>query len=141
MSPFQSLRDCERFVYTHQTQYSDIAGSTLINQRRGRLWGELPGEFLLRNGCRLLAYERLGWETGPLRIAGYSYEVWRGATKLFWYDSQPHPSEPSLASTQPRHKHVLPDLKHKWVPAPGLTFSAPNLPFLIQEVTSLHPAD
>jgi len=137
MNPFQSLPDYERFVYTLQSQFPELVSSTLILQRRGRFLAELSGEILHRNGCRLVAYERLTWEAGPLRIVGYSYEVWRGAEKLFWYDSQPHPGEPALASTHPHHKHVPPDLKHNRVPAPGLTFNAPNLPFLIQEISAL----
>lgn len=41
------------------------------------------------------------------------------------------------ASTDPHHKHVPPDIKHNRVPAPGLGFDAPNLPFLITEIESL----
>ncbi|MBI5384180.1 MAG: hypothetical protein HZA90_05780 [Verrucomicrobia bacterium] len=137
MNPFQSLRDYERFVYTLQSRFPDLLSSTLIIQRRGRLFAELTGELLHRNGCRLLAYERLSWDAGPLHIVGYSYEVWHGAEKLYWYDCQPHPSEPTLASTHPHHKHLPPDLRHHRVPAPGLTFTAPNLPLLLQELASL----
>ena len=39
-----------------------------------------------------------------------------------------------LASTHPHHKHLPPDIKHHRVPAPGLSFSQPNLPFLIVEI-------
>lgn len=80
---------------------------------------------------------RLTWDAGPLRIAGYSYEIWRGAEKLCWYDSQPHPADPALAVTHPHHKHVPPDLKRNRVPAPGLSFTAPNLPLLVQEISAL----
>ena len=55
----------------------------------------------------------------------------------FIYDSQPHPGTPSLADTHPHHKHILPDIKHHRVPAPELSFSKPNLPFLIQEIKQL----
>ena len=137
MNPFQSLPDYERFVCTLQSQFPELASSTLILLRRGRFLAELTGEVLHRNGCRLVAYERLAWEAGPLRIVGYSYEVWRGTEKLCWYDSQPHPGEPALASTHPHHKHLPPDLKHNRVPAPGLSFTAPNLPLLIREVSAL----
>jgi len=34
----------------------------------------------------------------------------------------------------PRHRHVLPDIKHNRVPAPRLSFTEPNLPFLIEEI-------
>jgi len=41
---------------------------------------------------------------------------------------------PDLASTHPHHKHIQPDIKHHRVPAPGISFSQPNLPFLIEEI-------
>ena len=34
----------------------------------------------------------------------------------------------------PHHKHVPPDIKHHRVPAPDLSFTRPNLPFLIKEI-------
>jgi len=137
MNPFQSLPDYKRFVYTLPSQFPELAGSTLVLQRRGRFLAELTGEVRHGNGCRLLVYERLTWANEPLRIVGYSYEVWQGEEKRFWYDSQPHPGDPALADTHPHHKHVPPNLKHNRVPAPGLTFHAPNLPFLIQEMSLL----
>ncbi len=36
--------------------------------------------------------------------------------------------------THPHHKHIPPDIKHNRVPAPGLSFTQPNLPFLIEEI-------
>jgi len=89
---------------------------------------------VLPHGYRLVVYERLTWDAGPLVIEGYGYEVWRGSEKLYWYDSQPHPMDPTLASTDPHHKHIPPDIKHHRVPAPGLNFTSPNLPFLIREI-------
>jgi hypothetical protein len=50
------------------------------------------------------------------------------------------PNEPSLASTHPHHKHVPPNIKRNRIPAPGLSFVQPNLPFLIEEIeTNLLP--
>ncbi|PKO19892.1 MAG: hypothetical protein CVU38_21435 [Chloroflexi bacterium HGW-Chloroflexi-1] len=54
--------------------------------------------------------------------------------KLYWYDSVPHPHDLSLASTDPHHKHVPPDIKRQRVPAPELSFTRSNLPFLIAEI-------
>ncbi len=34
----------------------------------------------------------------------------------------------------PHHKHIPPDIKHHRIPAPGLSFQQPNLPFLIEEI-------
>jgi hypothetical protein len=134
MNLFQSLRDYETFVYTLQHSFPQIVHSTLVVARRGRLFAELSGELILASGHRLVVYERLTWDTGSLRIEGYSYEVWHGSEKLYWYDSQPHPGDPTLASTAPHHKHVPPDLKHHRIPAPDLSFTPPNLAFLIQEI-------
>ncbi|MEW6368719.1 MAG: DUF6516 family protein [Acidobacteriota bacterium] len=134
MNPFQSLSDYERFIYTLQRRFPRILRSTLTLIRRGRLLAELSGEIMFDNGRRLLIYERLSWETGPLQIEGYSREVWHGGQISYWYDSQPHPNDPLLAGTAPHHKHVPPDIKHHRVPAPALTLTAPNLPFLIEEI-------
>jgi len=62
------------------------------------------------------------------------YEVWQGNQQLYYYDPQEHPGVASLASTHPHHKHIPPDIKHHRIPAPGLSFDQPNLPFLIREV-------
>jgi hypothetical protein len=42
----------------------------------------------------------------------------------------------SLAAPHPHHKHIPPELKHHRVPAPSLSFSVPNLPFLVQDAAS-----
>jgi hypothetical protein len=102
--------------------------------QRGRLFAELTGEIGFPDGHRLVAYERLTWDTGTLVIEGYSYEVWQGSEKLYWYDSQPHPGDPSLAATDPHHKHTPPNIKNHRLPAPELSFTRPNLPFLIREI-------
>ena len=137
MNALQSLRDYERFVYSLPAQCAAIRQSTLTIQRRGRQLAELRGELLFHNGCRLRIYERLAWDTGAVVIAGYSYEAWRAAEKLYWYDSQPHPGDPGLAATHPHHKHLPPDPRHHRVPAPSLSFTTPNLLFLIGEISVL----
>lgn len=137
MNPFLSLRDYEDFIYTLPQRFSGIQRSTLVLARRGRLYAELAGELVFASGHRLVVYERLTWEAGELSIEGYSYDAWLGAEKLYWYDSQPHPDDPILASTDPHHKHVPPDIKHHRIPVTGLSLNVPNLPFLIQEIASL----
>jgi hypothetical protein len=133
MSPFLSLREYERYVYSLPTRFPAIAHSTLTVQRRGRMFGEVRGDVLLRNGRRLTVYERLAWDAGPLTIVGYSYEVWRADEQLWWYDSQSHPNESSLAETRPHHKHMPPDIRHNRRPAPSISFTQPNLVFLVVE--------
>ncbi len=53
---------------------------------------------------------------------------------LYWYNSWPHPNDPSLASTHPHHKHVHPNIKSNRIPASSLSFSSLNLPFIIEEI-------
>ena len=106
------------------------------------------------NQIVLCIQEYLNFELGV--IEGYGYEVSRAAVsldgadapdtaeycrasyphkeKLYWYDSFPHPNDPTLASTDPHHKHVPPDIKHHRIPAPDLSFARPNLSFLIREI-------
>jgi hypothetical protein len=140
MRPFQSLREYERFVYSLAEQFPRILRSTLVVSQRGRYFAELNGELLFQDGYRLNVYERLSWDVGPLTIEGYSYEAWRGSEELYWYDSQPHPKDLSLTGADPHHKHIPPDIKHHRIPAPKLSFTEPNLPFLILEmVSSLSP--
>ena len=67
-------------------------------------------------------------------ITSYGYEVYRGEERLYWYDDFPHPNDPTLASTMPHHKHIPPDIKHHRIPAPGISFDRPNLPFLLHEI-------
>lgn len=134
MNPFRSLSDYEELIYTLQQQYPSIDRSTLVLARRGRGVATLTGELLFGHGYRLIVYEILTWDLGPVVIQRYSYEVWHDGEKLYWYDPQPHPHDPSLASTDPHHKHIPPDIKHNRIPAPELRFDAPNLPFLIEEI-------
>ena len=134
MNPYQSLHEYEEFIYTLPQQFPVIISSTLVVVRRGGRMVTVSGEILFPRGYRLVVRERLTFDAGPLVLQRYGYEVWRGSEKLYWYDSQPHPSDPSLASTHPHHKHIPPDIKHHRVPAPGLSFTKPNLPYLIAEI-------
>ena len=137
MNPFRSLSEYEKFIYTLQQRFPSISQSTLTVARRGRGFAVLTGELIISGRFRLAAREILTWDAGDLAIQHYGYEVWLGAEKFYWYDPQPHPDDPSLASTPPHHKHVPPDIKHHRVPAPGLRFDGPNLPLLIEEVESI----
>lgn len=137
MNPFRSLRDYEQFVYTLPQRFPCILRSTLVIAQRGPLFAELTGEISLAQGYRLSVYERVSWDIEALTIQGYSYEVWQGSDKIYWYDSQSHPNDPMLASTDPHHKHIPPNIKRHRVPAPGLSFDTPNLSFLIDEIKSI----
>ncbi len=136
MNPLQSLREYEQFVYTLPQQYLVVQRSTLTVVRRGAAVAILTGDVEIGR-YRLVAREKLSFAADAGRIMDYGYEVWQGQEKLYWYDSQEHPDDPTLASTHPHHKHIPPDIKHHRIPAPGLSFNQPNLPFLIQEIEQL----
>jgi len=57
--------------------------------------------------------------------------------KFSGFNSQPHPEDPTLPSTHPHHKHILPNPKHHRIPAAKMSFTQPNLPALIREVEEL----
>ena len=137
MNPFQSRREYEEYVYTLPLYHPAVASSTLVVAPRGARVVTLTGELMFPAGYRLKVRERFTFDGGPLLLESYGYEVWRNNEQLYWYDSQPHPDDPTLAATDPHHKHVPPDIKHHRVPAPGLSFTRPNLPVLIQEIEDL----
>ncbi|MEA3308889.1 MAG: DUF6516 family protein, partial [Chloroflexota bacterium] len=97
----------------------------------------VAGELDFDLDIRLIVRERLVYHRLPVVIDWYGYEVWRGSEKLYWYDSQPHPNDPTLQSTPPHHKHIPPDIKHHRIPAPEMGFSHPNLPVIIHEIEAL----
>jgi hypothetical protein len=136
-SPFRTLQDYELFLYTLIEQIPSIARSTIFFVRVGASMAKVSGELFLKNGIRLVVRERLVFDWLPLVIDSYGYEAWRGDEKLYWYDSQPHPGEPSLQSSHPHHKHIPPDIKHHRVPAPGMSFVQLNIPALVVDAESL----
>lgn len=137
MNPFRSLRDYEDFVYTLKQAYPWIQSSSLVVIRRGRTVIRLQGNLTFEHGYRVSINERLMQEPDGIIIESYGYEFWHDARKIAWYDSQPHPHEPTLASTHPHHKHTPPNIKHNRIPAPNMSFTRPNLPTLLQEVEGL----
>lgn len=136
MKPFPSLADYERFIYTLPAAHPSIRRSTLTVVRRGARSAVLHGDIDVGD-YRIAVRENLSFADGVGQIISYGYEVWHGSTKTYWYDSQAHPNDPTLAHNHPHHKHIPPDIKHNRIPAPELSFTAPNLPFLIREVEEL----
>lgn len=134
MNPFQSLRDYEEFVYTLKQRYPIIQRSTIVIARRGKRMATLQGEIAFAKGYRIALKERLSFDEGPVLIEDYGYELWLYNEKIAWYDAQPHPDDPSLASTHPHHKHIPPEIKHNRKPAPNVSFTEPNIPALIKEI-------
>jgi hypothetical protein len=133
----QTLLDYELYIYSLADHYPFIQNSTLTVIHQASDVATVKGDLAFGDGIRLSVRELVRFDVTPPTIAHYGYEVRRGEEKLYWYDSQPHPGEPELASTHPHHKHVPPDIKRNRVPAPGLSFTEPNLPFLIAEIEQL----
>ena len=131
---FPSLKTYREFVYRASELSPHITRSTLIFYTIGTATAVVKGQIEFVGDVVLVVAEALSFAPGCRRIIRYGYEVWRGSEKLYWYDPQPHPNDPTLAATYPHHKHVPPDIKHYRIPAPGISFEHSNLPFLIQEI-------
>lgn len=129
--------DYELFLYSLKEQFPSITRSTVIFIRIGSTLARVSGEIYFRHNVRAVIRERLIYDRLPAMIDSYGYEVWQSKNKLYWYDSQPHPNDPTLQSTNPHHKHIQPDIKHHRVPAPQMSFTQPNLPMLIAEIEKL----
>ena len=136
-NPLRTSEDYELFLYALTDQFPSVRRSTVTLMRRGATLARVTGELYFDSGVRLVVRERLVYHRLPVVIDWYGYEVWRGNEKLCWYDSQPHPSDPALQSTDPHHKHIPPDIKHHRIPAPEMSFTQPNLPTLIREIEVL----
>ena len=135
--PLRTPEDYELFLYTLSERFPSVRCSTVTFIRRGAALARVMGTLDFDYDIRLIVRERLVYHRLPAVIDWYGYEIWRGSEKLYWYDSQPHPHDPALRSTDPHHKHIPPDIKHHRIPAPEMSFSQPNLPALIHEIETL----
>jgi len=155
--PISSPEAYQALVYSLPEHFASIRRSTLVYIPAGELFGRVEGMVFFDQDTVLCVREYLNFELGV--IEGYGYEVSQSGLsqdssafpaaaeycqpgypqkdRLYWYDSFPHPNDLSLAATDPHHKHIPPDIKHHRVPAPTLSFSMPNLPFLIREIEQL----
>lgn len=155
--PLASPEDYQAFIYTLQEQFPAIRRSTVTYIPAGELFGRVEGLLLFDHNTILCVQEFLNFELKI--IEGYGYELshsrlspdspqfpaaseycrasYPHKDKLYWYDSFPHPNDPSLAATDPHHRHVPPDIKRHRLPAPEMSFTRPNLPFLIHEIEQL----
>lgn len=132
---FASRRDYERYVYSLADQNRHVRSSTLQLYSNSTTTGFLRGSVWLHNGLELRVFEYVDFSDGQL--LDYSYTVFRGDEKIRRYDPQPHPENPELATTFPHHCHEPPDIKHNRRPAPGISFTEPNLPTLIADCLAL----
>jgi hypothetical protein len=132
--PLTSLAEYSRFV-AEVLNRPKVTSSTVSIWSDSRGTGIAEGEVFFSSGIRLRLRKELDFEASL--ITSYGYEVYRASERLFWYDDFPHPDDPSLASTFPRHKHVPPDIRHHRIPGPGLSFTAPNLPAVLEEIEAI----
>lgn len=129
---FPTIQEYENLVFDLPNKYPAIDFSTLVLKRVGFALCYLEGEVHFANDIKLSVDETIDFDNNAIET--YSYEVYQGTQKLYWYDSQPHPHDYSLRSSHPHHKHLAPDMKHHRVPALNLSFVTPNLSFLIEEI-------
>jgi len=130
-------------IYALPQDYPDVVSSSLHLYTVSRGVAVVRGSLCFRNGLELRVSEVV--DLVAARISDYSYTVFRGTQRIRWYDPQPHPENPDLASTFPHHLHEPPDpstssgqsIKHNRKPAPGISFTAPNLPTLIADCIAL----
>jgi len=130
--PIPNFQTYGALIYTLQERYPSIQHSTLVLASIGPTLAKLEGQVTFTGNVMLDVWELVDFAAG--RIRSYSYEIYQVGEKIAWYDPFEHPHIPALASTHPHHKHILPDIKHHRVPAPGISFEHPNLPILIQEI-------
>ncbi|MFQ5615414.1 MAG: DUF6516 family protein [Anaerolineales bacterium] len=157
-NPSRTQAAYEHFLYTLPAQYPSIQHSTLTYIPSGTHFGRAEGFLLFGSQIALCVVEYLtflphgeiehyGYEVSVSNLAfeqlialsagKYCTAAYPGKQKLYWYDSFSHPNDPTLAATDPHHKHVHPNIKRNRIPAPELSFARPNLPFLIREVEQL----
>ena len=132
---FSSRAEYERLIYGLSDEHAQIFDSTLRLYSTSALTAIVEGTIHLRSGLAIRVVKALDFKVG--RIRHYSYTVFRGDEKIRWYDSQPHPEIPELASTFPHHYHELPNIKRNRHPSPGIHFEASNLARLIADCITL----
>jgi hypothetical protein len=125
----------EQFLYSLPGTVPEIRASSLHLYPNSSTTCFVRGSIWFQNGLELRGFEYLDLSDGE--FLDYSYTVFRSGERIRWYDPQPHPKIPELASTLPHHYHAPPDIRRNRRPAPGVTFAEPNLPNLITEIASL----
>ncbi|MEI2688864.1 MAG: DUF6516 family protein [Anaerolineae bacterium] len=133
--PFPTRAEYERLLYGAAQDNRAVERSTLRLYSTSALTATVEGSVFLNNGIEIRVVEVLDFKHE--RIQRYSYTVYRAGEKIRWYDPEPHAEVPELAATFPHHRHEPPDIKHNRRPAPGISFTEPNLPTLIVDCSTL----
>lgn len=129
----QIRKTFEEFIYSVVQISEYITGSDLIIFPIGKNLATTRGNVYFKSSIRLEVREAIDFALDNW-ITGYYYAVYRNDEKLYWYDSQGHPGEPTLQSTHPHHKQIHPDIKYNRVPAPNISFQRENITFLVHEL-------
>jgi len=130
-----SYAEYARLILSLLADRAAVESHTLAVYTVSQTIGIARGQILFCSEHVLHVFEQIDFAAH--RILKYFYEVTYQDELLWWYDPMPHPDIPELQNTHPHHKHIPPDIKHHRVPAPGLSFTAPNLPQLIAEVEAI----
>jgi len=120
------------FLSTLRAKFSSIQNGKFKAYLTSASEGHAEGTIKFPNEVILTFVEEIDFVAN--KLFKYGYTVHQAGKKLYYYDSQPHPDHPALASTHPHHKHIHPDIKHHRIPAPGFSFDHSNLEFLIREI-------
>jgi len=132
MYSFEKSSDYSYFLFSLEQKFPEISNSQI------NFYSIEPDLFLAKgviefnSEIKLTFHEVINFS--KQQIVRYAYEVCQKSELLYFYDPQEHPEDSSLTSTFPHHKHVPPNIKRNRQPAPGLSFTKPNLLFLIQEI-------
>ena len=129
---FDSIPDYEYLIYNLKNEFSQIQYSTLVLKRYGAFIAEVSGTVYFEKNIHLNVKELIDFRKKQIKT--YSYEVYKGRERQYWYDNQPHPNDTSLQATFPHHKHIQPNIKHNRVPSPSIHFDRPNLSLLVREI-------
>ena len=132
---FPSRPEYEQFIYNIAKKYPLVERSSLHFFTTSATAGLLKGTLWFSNDFFMRVVEVIDFAAGE--ILDYSYTLYSKGEKICWYDPQPHPDVPALAENFPHHLHELPNIKHNRKPTSNISFNEPNLPILIERISSL----
>ena len=87
------------FIYTLEARFSSIQKAQVNCFTTQYNTGMAKGVIYFSKDIRLGFIEHLNFSLG--KITYYSYEVWQGDQKLYYYDSQEHPQRPDFDEYSP----------------------------------------
>src|SRR5437763_385266 len=104
-APLDDIASYSAFVYSIPERHAIVSNSTVTVVPMGATLAKVEGGLECRGGMHIDIWELVDF--AAKRIRTYSYEVYRQAEKVCWYDAWEHPEIPELEPTFPHHKHLL----------------------------------